>query len=508
MIKKLLILCIFVLTPLFSALANWEIQTAIKEYQILHSEDIELSEEYKINLSKLDLELSNKFPNEKIIFEWISGEEIENWRVFKETYKNVWIKNVTLNIYSQENESTRTLLHSQDFRFLVYDKTIPLIISSEISDPALDDYVNSFKVYGIKIDILWRLSPEDLELFTILPELDRYNLKKGLKADYVALWWGKDFVFDIISKLSREIQLSSSNVRDKELKYSLYVFSTFNINVLSSYLDNFLWNKPWIDKLIIASEHKATENAIKIAEVQKSLEARAFDHIDVNLENTNISKFKFISEFISNFSNKGYDINSIYIILIIPFILTVIAFFKHFIGLWTTWILVPLFLVILSIKVWIYLTLLAFVFLVVINLWLSRITARSTLLYTPKITFLITFNLLLFILWVNILEYLGYEELSVTDSIYMVLFVLISERLIWIITSKEFWEYKMSLLNTIIVFLFCYAIFTLPEIKVLLLAYPEILIILLPLNFLIWKFTGLRVTEYFRFREIIRNIEE
>jgi hypothetical protein len=28
------------------------------------------------------------------------------------------------------------------------------------------------------------------------------------------------------------------------------------------------------------------------------------------------------------------------------------------------------------------------------------------------------------------------------------------------------------------------------------------------LNFLIWKFSWLRVTEYFRFREIIQSVEE
>jgi hypothetical protein len=31
---------------------------------------------------------------------------------------------------------------------------------------------------------------------------------------------------------------------------------------------------------------------------------------------------------------------------------------------------------------------------------------------------------------------------------------------------------------------------------------------LIPLNFLIGKFTGLRVTEYFRFREVIKTVEE
>jgi hypothetical protein len=33
-------------------------------------------------------------------------------------------------------------------------------------------------------------------------------------------------------------------------------------------------------------------------------------------------------------------------------------------------------------------------------------------------------------------------------------------------------------------------------------------LLLIPLNFIVWKFTWLRVTEYFRFREVIKSIEE
>jgi len=44
--------------------------------------------------------------------------------------------------------------------------------------------------------------------------------------------------------------------------------------------------------------------------------------------------------------------------------------------------------------------------------------------------------------------------------------------------------------------------------QVFILAYPELIIICAPLSFLIGRFTGLRVTEYLRFKEIIKNIEE
>jgi hypothetical protein len=51
-------------------------------------------------------------------------------------------------------------------------------------------------------------------------------------------------------------------------------------------------------------------------------------------------------------------------------------------------------------------------------------------------------------------------------------------------------------------------IFSIPIIKTIILTYPELLILIIPISFLIWRFTWLRVTEYFRFKELIKSIEE
>jgi hypothetical protein len=91
---------------------------------------------------------------------------------------------------------------------------------------------------------------------------------------------------------------------------------------------------------------------------------------------------------------------------------------------------------------------------------------------------------------------------------FFIFFILISEKLITVIISKEFWEYKANLWNTLIFAFTSYLIFSLIFIKTILLSYPELIILLVPLLFMIWKFTGLRVTEYFRFREVIKSIEE
>ena len=77
-----------------------------------------------------------------------------------------------------------------------------------------------------------------------------------------------------------------------------------------------------------------------------------------------------------------------------------------------------------------------------------------------------------------------------------------------IITSKDLDEYKESFFYTILIPLFCYGIFQISYVKVFVLSYPEIILLLIPLNFMIGRFSWLRITEYFRFSEVIKNIEE
>jgi hypothetical protein len=194
---------------------------------------------------------------------------------------------------------------------------------------------------------------------------------------------------------------------------------------------------------------------------------------------------------------------------LIPFILTLISFFKHLVGLSTLWIMVPMFLVILGIKMGIFLTLWVFFLIFLVNVIILRFILWSrNLLYTPKISFVLTINLVCFIIAFDLATSYTSFNLGVSDSIYMIMFVVVSERLISIMVSKEFSEYRRSFFHTMVIATIWFLIFSSPYIKVFLLSYPEIILALIPIDFLIWKFTWLRITEYFRFRELIKWIEE
>ena len=117
-------------------------------------------------------------------------------------------------------------------------------------------------------------------------------------------------------------------------------------------------------------------------------------------------------------------------------------------------------------------------------------------------------NIIVFIITINVFIIYNLISININDIMFIIFFILIAEKLVNIIASKEFGEYKATLINTLLFSIIAFVIFKLNFVKTFILAYPEIILLLIPMSFIIWRFTWLRVTEYFRFKEVIKSIEE
>lgn len=67
---------------------------------------------------------------------------------------------------------------------------------------------------------------------------------------------------------------------------------------------------------------------------------------------------------------------------------------------------------------------------------------------------------------------------------------------------------RIALLEFIIVSFCAYGLFYWVELKQLLLAFPELLLLIFVLNVAVGRFTGLQLLEYFRFMPLIKNSSE
>ncbi len=469
-----------------------------------YSKNTQLGTITVINLSHIEKSLSDSLST-KIEFEWnIKWDTTQEGSIFEKKFETSWKQLINLNIYKIENEE-KQLVSSEDISLFIYKSKSHIIFDAQMWSKEIEQYIEKSTDAWILVEKIAEISTLEIEKQNFLEAI--WNLKwfNTENDNYLTLWWEKEFLSGIISKISKERKLSNSNQN-----LNLVLVSPFNTDVLKSYLTNFLSNKLWIKSIILVPESSTSQiryNPTSIQELEKWLSNKQYEYLKINTR-SEISPALFISQFINTLSNQGFSTSGIWLILIIPFLFTGISVMKHLIGLSPIWALIPIALTLLWFQIWLLPSAIILTVILGINLGLSKITNRYTLLYTPKISFIIIINIAIMMILINLLFNYNLIDSNVSHIIFIFLFILISERLITIILSKEFSEYKFSLLNTILFAVVAYLIFSFSYIQTLIFAYPEIILLLIPINFIIWRFTWLRVTEYFRFKEVIQNIEE
>ncbi len=519
---KKLLLCILLISLTLNSFASGNIQESYEnssletsfdiseEINKLISKEININNEYVIDISNIKEKLENLYWEKSFIFEWnLKWASTQNGPVFMRVFSEKWEKELELNIFettkSEDEASEQKILFHNTYNILVYEKSFLLIYSDEILSSDINNYIEFSKKDGVYVNTIWPLNKTDIEISSIVNNIKDYKQTLWFKSDFIIVWGSRDFVFNILSNINKD--LTSNNSWET---YNIVWLSSYNLNILWSYLKNFLANKVWLDKIILLWENSKylilKQN--QIWDLITELEANKQSFLNIDLTQNDVKNIFFLSKFINNLSNVWYSTNSIYIFLLIPIVLTIIIIFKHFIGLSPIGIVIPLFITLLFFKLGLVFWWSLILLYVCLNLVLSLITERYNLLYAPRMAFLLSINIIFFIGIINILYSLNLITLNMWDVLYFIVFILLSEKMITIITSKDLWEYKESFFYTLLIPIFAFWIFNITAIKVFLLSYPEILLWLIPINFLIGKFSGLRITEYFRFKEIIKSVEE
>lgn len=466
---------------------------------VKYNENVFLWDTWNLDLSSLSDELTEKY-NSKIILEWNTRwEATETWTSYSKQFESFWEKNIILSVYKQSWDK-KELIVDKNFDIYVYKKSLAFISESDLKEQ-IDEYKMKSKENWVIIYDIATLSVKDIETYNFLEKIEKYKNSFWSSSDYVVIWWSRDFLFDVINKINTKIE-------DQEL--NLVLVSSFNMKILKNYLQNFISNKSWIKNALLlneSSKFEISKNAESISSLEDKVAENKYDYINLN-NNSAIKSVLFISRFVNDLSNKWFNTTNIYIILLVPFLLIWVIFFKHLIWLSPAGLLIPTVMTILLLKVWLLLTLWIMLVFLLTNLILAKLINSYKLHYTPKVTLLIITNIVVFIIAINLVSSRWWLNLDINDFMFIVFFIFISEKLVNLIVSKEFSEYKMSLVNTLLFSLISYLFFSLSIVKTFILAYPELILFLIPISFLMGRFTWLRVSEYFRFKEVIRSIEE
>lgn len=202
----------------------------------------------------------------------------------------------------------------------------------------------------------------------------------------------------------------------------------------------------------------------------------------------------------------GVPSRLILLLLLLPLIAFIVAFLRQVIGVKTLGIYVPSILTIVFLETKLFYGLLFFLVVFALGTLFHYLFKKRRLLYFPKMAIilgLISFSIILILAlmpWPNLIE--------VTTLSVLVIFMIIvlMEEFIDIQIKRGLRESIYLLLGTLGASILSYFIGSWQMLQTFFLRYPEIILVILIIDYLLGKWSGLRLYEYYRFRKGLKHV--
>lgn len=204
--------------------------------------------------------------------------------------------------------------------------------------------------------------------------------------------------------------------------------------------------------------------------------------------------------------SKGIEDISLFLLLSIPIIVTLISFFRQFVGIATLGLYAPMVFTLIFLIVGAVAGSVTFVLVVFFSILLQRVLHKIRVMYVPKMAMILIGLTLVMLGGLFMSVYFDLDTIIGIEIFPLIFLVTMGERFISLKLERGLKSASILYFETILVAMIIYV--ALITSKEYILAYPEIIFLMIPINYLIGKWTGLRISELLRFRELIDTIEQ
>jgi hypothetical protein len=336
------------------------------------------------------------------------------------------------------------------------------------------------------------------------------NLSDFTNADSVAIWTTRGSGINALTRLvQQEIEKEESKLQEALKNKSILVITEENIGTLARIMQgNFNIIKP---KQIIITRQYELKNFI-VAESDdaflEDLEKSVSDFSLINEETGRISIWNSMSYLVSFMISKGIPSNTIVLLLMLPIIATIIALLKQVIGITTFGLYTPSIITLSFLALGLKFGLVILFIIIVSGTLVRSLLDRFNLLHIPRIAIVLTFSTLVILLTLALGTYLGIGSIATIAVFPMLIMTTLAEKFVSALGGRGFYAAILLMLETTVVSLICYWVVEWHYLQNLILGHPEIILLLIVFNYMLGRWTGLRLMEYVRFREVMKHAEE
>jgi PKD repeat protein len=218
--------------------------------------------------------------------------------------------------------------------------------------------------------------------------------------------------------------------------------------------------------------------------------------------------WNFMSYIVNEMIERGVPSNAIRLILMLPVIVTVVAFMKQVVGLATLGVYTPSILALSFIALDLSYGLIILFAIVFIGTLTRLFLRRHRLLYIPRMAIVLTMVSITILFLLYFASLLGLSQVTSIAIFPMLVMSTLVEKFVSIQGGKGLRSALTLLGEMVLVAILCYYVAEWDWLKLFVLGHPEVIFLFLFANLFLARWSGLRILEHFRFREIIRYAEE
>lgn len=215
-----------------------------------------------------------------------------------------------------------------------------------------------------------------------------------------------------------------------------------------------------------------------------------------------------ISPIIRYFMGQGVPLDTVILLLILPIVVTVIAFFRQVVGIkafgiYTPAIVTFAFLAVPQLRYGVAI----FVVVILVGMLMRYALKGLRILYLPRVAItlsIIAFSIILLLAFGGSFQRTGLASVSIFPILIMITIV---EKFVATQIEKGDRAAIILAIETLVISLVGYYIASWPLLIKGIVAFPWMILITIPINIFLGKWDGLRLNEYFRFREVLKNLK-
>ena len=212
--------------------------------------------------------------------------------------------------------------------------------------------------------------------------------------------------------------------------------------------------------------------------------------------------------FVQQIVNFGISETTISLVLMLPIVATFIAFARQVIGIRGFGIYITLIVAFAFVATQLKYGLVVFFVVILAGTFFRLLIKKMRILYLPRMAIIltgVTFAVFLMFFFGSYLKIKGLQVISIFPILIMTLIV---ERFVAAQIERDVKTAVLMTLETLILAIISYFIINWIFLQQLLLNFSFISIALVfLLNYILGRWTGLRISEYFRFRELLEYLE-